>query len=122
MTSKRNYEEISRKIDQRMNSWYLFLNEIFGVLGFALALSVVGLEGSQFYASLVLVFLGILYIPEAIKRRRFIKLLRKNRHPSLSLLNSLRAGAAYWFGLSFLLLVVLGALDKDTTFCVIFGC
>ncbi len=116
-----HHEHIERKIEERMSSWYLFLNEIFGVLGFGLALGTVGLDGSQFYASLVLVFLAILYFPEAIKRKRFIKLLREKKHPSLTLVNSMRAGAAYWFGFTFLLLVVLGVLNKDTTFSIIIG-
>jgi len=112
---------IQQEIERRANSWYLFLNEIFGIAGFGLALGAIGTDSPQFYASIILIFLFLIYVPEAYRRRIFIKTLREERHPALGLLSTFRAGSVYLFGLLFLLLVMLGALDKTTTWASIWA-
>jgi len=106
---------IQNVIKTKMVSWYMFLNEIFGVLGFGLGLGALGTQSSQFYAIISLAFLATMYIPEARKRRHLIKLLREENHPSLYLISIFRGGATYIFGLSFLVLIAIGVLESHTT-------
>lgn len=110
---------IQREIKKRMNSWYLFLNEIFGVLGFSFALGALGTQSSEFYASLSLLLLTLLYIPEYLKRRHLIKILREEKHEYLKLLNLFRGAAVYIFGFSVLILTAIGVFQSNSTICSI---
>ena len=111
---------IQKEIEKRINNWYLFLNEIFGVLGFSLALGALGTQSSEFYAWAALVLLSALYIPEYYKRRHILKILREENHPALKMLNIFRGASVYLVGFGFLLLVAIGVFQSNTTWKTLF--
>ena len=91
----------------------MFLNEIFGVLGFGLALGALGTQSPQFYAQVV--FLLSLYVPMYYKKRHIIKILRDKKHHLLSMRNIGKSAGVYVLGFGFLLMVALGVLKSNTT-------
>ena len=116
MLHDKNSQYVQGTIDRLMNGWYLFLNELFGVVGTGLGLDTLGTKSPPFYASLVLALLFILYIPQAKKMYDLIKLLREENHPAVNGLSIAFKGAAFVFGLTFLVLIIAGVLTQDTTF------
>jgi len=121
LAHNKNSDYIQGEIDKQISSWDLFLNEILGVLGFGAALGAVGLDSSEFYAWISVIFLTLIYCPEFYKRRHLIALLREENHLSLSLLNTFRASGVSIFGITFLMLVAFGVLKKDTTLVSLFA-
>jgi len=107
--------KVQLKLKEMIGGWYFFLNDIFGLFGFTLALGSLGTQSPSFYACASLILLAILYAPEYYKRRHLIKALNKEKHYLLSTSNIIRGGMVYWYGFGFLILVAIGKLKSDTS-------
>ncbi|WP_196140726.1 hypothetical protein [Aliikangiella sp. G2MR2-5] len=107
---------IENEIKKRVNSWYLFLNQIFGIIGFSLGLGCLGTSSPAFYACISIIFITSLYIPGYLKRKQFIKFLRENNHPEFKMIKIFKQGLPFFIGYLFLFLVAFGVLESDTSF------
>lgn len=111
-----NDPHVKAFIRRRLNGWYGHLNQIFGVIGVALGFGALSMESPKFYATLALVFVMLLWVPEAIRMRQFLRFLREEKHLGIGTVSMLQHGSVYVFGLVFLLFIAFGVLTPETSF------
>ena len=100
--------QVEATLNRKLTTWYDFLNNLYGLVGFALAVSCLGTNSPKFYACLSLIFLISVYLPKRKKYQQFLKFLREIRHRRFGLAAILVENLPFVIGFSSLVLVAVG--------------
>ncbi len=116
MTNDKDNEYIQSTINNKLNNWLNFNNQLLGFFGIGLAYASLGMKDPSFFATWSLVFIFGAWLPTAIKMKVILDISKKENNPLIGYKNILLMGFPYVFGLLTLLLVALGKLTNEATF------
>lgn len=100
-------------INRRVQAWFRELDQLFFGYGAMAGLAALAMPAGQEFAWGVLVVIGVEYVRRAKRYHRFLRFLVSIRHPAISTWAIIRDAPLYWSGLTFLLLVALGAVTPE---------